>query len=352
EVLMRQGVPIVTSYLSQELAICTGAIDAMVVDVQCIMPAIRNVAECFHTRIITTSDIVKIPGSYHLDFSTTKAMEYAKTAVRLAIEAFKERQGRPVSIPQVKHKVVAGFSLEVMMKLFASVNPDDPISVLNNAILDGELNGVILMAGCNNPKRYQDDSHLVIAKEMLKNNVFVVATGCSAQACAKAGLMDPDNVDQYCGGGLKAFLKRISEKAGLSVGLPPVFHMGSCVDNTRASDLLMAMANGLGVATPKVPYVASAPEAMSGKATSIGTWCVALGLPTHVGAMPPVEGSDLLYGILTQIASDVYGGYFMFEMDPQVAARKLLDALEYRTWKLRVHRATAERFGTPLCQNY
>lgn len=354
EVLMRQGIPLVTSFASQELAICTGAVDAMCVDVQCIMPGIRTVAECFHTRIITTSDIAKIPGSYHIDFQTSNALNSAKTAIRLAIEAFKERKesNRAVHIPQVKNTVVAGWSLEAIMKLFATVNPENPVRVLNEAILNGELAGVVLMAGCNNLKGYQDYSHITIMKELLKNNVFVLATGCSAQSAAKLGLLDPANVDELCGEGLKKFLARISEKANLSVGLPPVFHVGSCVDNTRASDLLMAMADDLGVDTPKVPFAASAPEAMSGKATSIGTWCVALGMPTHVGNMPPVEGSDLIYSILTQIASDVYGGYFIFEMDPNIAARKILDALEYRTWKLGVHRSTAERFETKLCQGY
>ncbi|MCR4418859.1 MAG: anaerobic carbon-monoxide dehydrogenase catalytic subunit [Clostridia bacterium] len=354
EVLMRQGIPLVTSYASQELAICTGAVDAMCVDVQCIMPAIRSTAECFHTRIITTSDIVKIPGSYHIDYQTTNAARDARTAVRLAIEAFKERResGRAVYIPQIKNTVVAGWSLEALMRLFAGLNPENPVRALNQAILEGELAGVILMAGCNNLKTFQDNSHITIMKEMLGNNVLVLATGCSAQAAAKLGLMDPARVDELCGEGLKSFLRRLEERADLKVGLPPVFHMGSCVDNTRASDLLMAMANDLGVDTPKVPFVASAPEAMSGKATSIGTWCVALGLPTHVGCMPPVEGSDLIYSILTQIAHDVYGGHFIFEMDPEVAARKLLNALEYRTWKLGVHHQVADRFETRLYQGY
>lgn len=354
EVLMRQGIPLVTSYASQELAICTGVVDAMCVDVQCIMPGLQTVAECFHTRLITTADIAKIPGSYHLEFETHNALEKAKQALRLGIEAFKERKesGREAYIPSIKNTVVAGWSLETLFKLFGAINPENPVRVLNEAILSGELAGVCLMAGCNNLKVYQDASHLTIMQELLKNNVFVIATGCSAQSAAKLGLMDPAKVDELCGEGLKRFLHRLADKADISVGLPPVFHLGSCVDNTRASDLLMAMANDLGVDTPKVPFAASAPEAMSGKATSIGTWCVALGLPTHVGCMPPVEGSDLIYSLLTQIASDVYGGYFIFEMDPQVAARKILNALEYRTWKLGVHRAVAERYGTKLYQGY
>ncbi|SHI74695.1 anaerobic carbon-monoxide dehydrogenase catalytic subunit [Desulfofundulus thermosubterraneus] len=352
EVLMRQGIPIVTSFSSQELAICTGAVDAMVVDVQCIMPGLNTVAQCFGTRLITTSDIVKIPGSMHIDYQEATAMANAKDVIRQAIEAFKERGTRPVHIPNVKNKVVAGWSLEAIFELFKTVNPDNPVRVLNEAILSGELKGVILMAGCNNLKTFQDQAHLEITKAMLKNDVFVISTGCNAQACAKAGLMDPAKVDEFCGPGLKKFFRRISEKADLKYGLPPVFHIGSCVDNSRAAELLMLMAEDLGVDTPKVPFVASAPEAMSGKATSIGTWAVTIGLPTHVGTMPPVEGSDLIYSILTQIASDVFGGYFILEPDIEVAIQKLLNALEYRTWKLGVHRKVAEDFETALCQNW
>ncbi|WP_104370536.1 anaerobic carbon-monoxide dehydrogenase catalytic subunit [Desulfocucumis palustris] len=352
EVLMRHGVPLVTSFASQEYAIATGAIDAMVVDVQCIMPAIRNAAECFHTRIITTSPIVKIPGSYHIDFQTSKALENAKTAVRLAIEAFKLRDPLKVHIPNVVNKVIAGWSLEALYQLFGTVNPDNPVKTLTDAILAGEIKGVAMLAGCNNLKRPQDETHLGIIEEMLKNDVFVIGTGCAMQGAAKMGYMAPDSVEKYAGPGLKKFLAKISEKANLNTGLPAVFHMGSCVDNTRCSDLLMDMANELGVDTPKVPWVASAPEAMSGKAVSIGCWCVAMGMPVHVGAMPPLEGSDLIYSIVTQVAHDVYGGYFIFEMDPAVSAKKMLSALEYRTWKLGVHKKVSEDLETPLCQNY
>ncbi|MFZ5642175.1 MAG: anaerobic carbon-monoxide dehydrogenase catalytic subunit [Bacillota bacterium] len=351
EVLMRHGVPIVTSFSSQEYAIATGAIDAMVVDVQCIMPAVRTAAECFHTRIITTSPIAKIPGSYHIDYQTTKALDNAKTAVRLAIEAFKLRDPQKVHIPQVVNKVVAGFSLEALYELFATVSPEKPVKALTDAILAGEIKGVAMLAGCNNVKRPQDESHIKIAEEMIKNDVFVIGTGCVMQGCAKLGLLSPEAMEK-AGPGLKKFLARISEKANLSTPLPPIFHMGSCVDNTRCSDLLMDMANEMGVDTPKVPWVASAPEAMSGKAVSIGCWCVAMGMPVHVGAMPPLEGSDLIYSIVTQVAGDVYGGYFIFEMDPEVAAKKMLSALEYRTWKLGIHRQTAEEFEAALCKGY
>ena len=352
EVLMRQGVPLVTSFASQEYALATGAIDAMCVDVQCIMPSIRTVAECFHTRIITTTPIVKIPGAYHIDFQTEKALANAKQAIQIAIDAFKDRDNTKVHIPTLTNKVVAGWSKEALYEVFKSVNPDNPVKVLTDAIQSGELKGVTVFAGCNNLKRPQDESHLETIKECLKNDVFVIGTGCAMQACAKMGLLTPEAVQEYGGEGLKSFLARIGENANLSTGLPAVFHMGSCVDNTRCSDLLMDMAKEMNVPTPKVPFVASAPEAMSGKAVAIGSWFLAMGCPVHVGAMPPVEGSDLIYSILTQVAGDVFGGYFMFEMDPAESAKKILSALEYRGWKLGVHKNTAENNESELCQGY
>lgn len=347
ELLMRQGVPILTNYASQELAIMTGAVDAMVVDIQCIMPGIQPVSECFHTRIITTSPSVKIPGSYHLDFDEARAMEKAREVVEIAINAYQERN-REVFIPQIKHKVVAGFSVEAMLDLFAAINPERPISVLTDAILAGELRGVCLLCGCNNLKRIHDEMHIEIAKELAKNDVLLVATGCAAQAYAKTGLLNGEAVEEYAGDGLKAFMNRLNEanKDQLQEKLPLVFHMGSCVDNSRAYDLMTYMAEEMGMDTPKVPYAASAPEAMSEKAIAIGSWLVTLGLPTHVGVVPPIPGSPLVDGIALQIAQDVYGGYFIWETDPQKSAEKILAALDERTWKLRMHQKAKESYET------
>lgn len=353
ELLMREGVYLATTSAAQEMAIMTGALDAMVVDIQCIYPAVQDVAECFHTKVITTESIMKTPGAQHISFNTETAMEDAEKLVRTAIEAYKHRKPEKISIPNEKHNLVAGFSLEALTDIFSKINPDRPISVITDAILSGQIKGVVQMAGCNNLKRPQDESHIAILKELVKNDVLVVATGCSAGAFAKFGLMNPESVDAYAGEGLKSFIKTL-EKANpqLSTGLPLVFHIGSCVDNSRGIQLAMAMAQELGVDVPKVPFAASAPEAMHEKAVSIGTYAVTMGLPCHVGTLPFLEGSDLVYGIATQIANDVYGGNFIFEVDPEVAAKKILDALEYRTWKLKIHQQTAEKFDTQIAQGW
>ena len=353
ELLMREGVYLATSSASQEMAIMTGALDAMVVDIQCIYPSVQTVAECFHTKVVTTEAIMKIPGAQHIAFNTETAMEDAKKLIAIAIEAYKHRDPKKVSIPSERHKLVAGFSVEALTEIFSKINPDRPISVLTDAIQSGQIKGVALMAGCNNLKRLQDESHITVLKELVKNDVFVIATGCSSGAFAKFGLMSPLAVDTYAGEGLKSFIQTLeAANPELSTGLPLVFHVGSCVDNSRGIDLAMAMANELGVDVPKVPFVASAPEAMHEKAVAIGSWAVTMGLPVHVGSMPPVEGSDLVYGVTTQIAHDVFGGNFIFEVDPVLGAQKLLNALEYRTWKLKIHQKTAEKNSTAIAQGW
>ncbi len=350
EVLMRQGVPVLTNFLSQELPIMTGSIDAMVVDVQCIMPGVKALADCFNTRIVTTISHSKIPGSYHVDFSEEHAVEKAREVINLAIEAYKERKDKEVDIPDIKHKVTAGFSMEAMEEVLGAVNPDEPIKVVTDAVDSGQLRGVVLFAGCNNLRVPHDASGAYLIKELAKNDVLIVATGCAAGTAAKLGLMNEDAVEEYAGEGLKAFFKTLNDanKDKLKEKLPLVFHMGSCVDNTRAYDFTTALARQWGVDVPKVPFVASAPEAMSEKAVSIGSWCVTLGVPTHVGVVPEVTGSALVDGIALQIAEDVYGGYFIWEEDPEKAAVKILAALDERSWKLKIHKQSAEKFETEL----
>lgn len=333
EVLTREGVAIATNFATQELVILTGAMDAMVVDVQCIMPTLRSLAECFHTKIVTTMPIMKIPGSYHFAFDENRAIDSAKEIIRLAIDAYQKRDTARISIPDVKNTVVAGFTLEALLDVFGKVNPANPIRVLVDAIEAGEIKGVALFAGCNNLKVTHDHSHLTIAKELAKNDVFLVGTGCAAQCFAKEGLLNGEGVKQYAGEGLKKLFARLNEKSGLSTELPLIFHMGSCVDNSRGQALANLLAKEMGLSNRDVPYVASAPEAMSEKAVAIGSWNVAAGTPVHVGVVAPTTGSQLVNDVVTKIAEDVFGGFFFWETDPEKAAARLVELLEERNWK-------------------
>jgi carbon-monoxide dehydrogenase catalytic subunit len=339
---MRQGVPMAANFGSQELAIMTGVLDAMIVDVQCIAPGVQEICNCYHTLLISAIKFSKIPGAAHVEFDPENAMASARTIVRMAINRYGERLENMIHIPNFRKEVIGGFSLEALLELFGKINPEAPMAVLSEAIKSGEIKGVCAFAGCNNQKIAHDSSILHIAREMARNDVFLVSTGCSAGAFAKSGLLSPEGVEEYAGPGLKKLIKRLEDASGTK--LPLVFHMGSCVDNSRVQQLWNMLARQMGVAVPQVPFVATAPEAMSEKAISIGSWVVAMGIPCHVGVLPPIEGSPLVYDLVTQAARDVFGGYFIFETDPEKAAFQLLARLEKRAWRLRVHGKTAETY--------
>ncbi len=330
EIMMRHGIPSCTHSVSQEMALVTGALDAMVVDYQCIMPSVSTVAECTGTPVFTTMDLAKIPGAKHLPFSEESAVENAREAIRLAIKSFARRQGKPVDIPKIKQTVVAGFSTEAIVGALAKLNAGDPLQPLIDNIVAGNIRGVCLFAGCNNVKVPQDHNFITMAKIMLKNNVLVLATGCGAGALMRHGFLDPARTAELCGDGLKAVLTAIGEANNLGGPLPPVLHMGSCVDNSRAVAVAVAVANKLGVDTDKLPVVASAAEAVSEKAVSIGSYAVAAGLPTHVGVMLPVLGGAQVVEILTEKIKGLTGGYFIVDLDPASAADKLLAAIDER----------------------
>jgi anaerobic carbon-monoxide dehydrogenase catalytic subunit len=330
EVMMRHKIPLATSSVSQETAILTGALDAMVVDYQCIMPSLANIAECFHTQLITTMSIAKIPKAVHIEFHEVNARESARKIILAAVDAFKKRDPKKINIPTVSSTAIVGFSTEAIVGALSMVNKEDPLKPLIDNIVSGNIYGVCLFAGCNTVKVTQDANYTTMVRELAKNNVLILATGCAAGAFARHGFMTPDATEKYAGPGLKAVLTAVGKAAGLGGPLPLVLHMGSCVDNSRAADVAVAVANKLGVDLNQLPVVASAPEAVTEKAVAIGTWAVAAGLPTHLGVVPPVLGSKVVTQVLTSTAKDLFGGYFIVEPDPVKASAKLLSAISER----------------------
>lgn len=329
EVLMRQGVPVATNFLAQELAIVTGAVDAMVVDVQCIMPSLSRVAACYHTKIFTTSPIVKMPGAEHVAFTLAEADQKAEEIVRKAIDNYSRRDKSKVDIPDMKTKMMAGFSVEAIVAALSKLDAQNPLKPLVDNIANGNILGAVGTVGCNNAKVVQDSFHVNMVRELIKNNVLVVTTGCSAQALAKAGLMTPEATENFAGDTLKAVLTAVGNAAGLNAPLPPVLHMGSCVDNSRIADLLGALAAYLKVSIKDLPVAASAPEHQHEKALSIGTWAVSLGVLTHLGVVPQVLGGRKVTEILTgETAESLLGGKFYVETDPIKAAHGLIDHIK------------------------
>ena len=289
EVTMRHGIPMAGNYLNQENVVLTGACEAIVVDVQCIFPALGPLSKCFHTKFITTSPIARIPDSEFIQFSVESAGESAKAIVKMAIENFKNRNPELVNIPNQKQKARVGYSVEAIKKVLDGVANSQldefgTTKPLIECVHSGVLRGAVAMVGCNNPKVRPDTAHIGLMKKMLENDIIVITTGCSAQAAAKAGLMDPEQAKEYCGAGLK----RVCELAGI----PPVLHMGSCVDISRMMVLASDIAKDWGINISQVPVVGCAPEWMSEKAVSIGNYVVATGIETFLGVDPYSKGSE------------------------------------------------------------
>ena len=334
EVLMRHGIPIGGNFLQQELAIVTGAVEAIVVDVQCIMQGLVEVARCYHTKVITTEDKARIQGATHMTFDEYNAIESAKNIIRAAIDNFPNRT-KDIRIPQYKTDLVAGFSHETINYLLgglfrASYRP------LNDNIINGRIRGVAGVVGCSNVRVTHDDVHLTMVRELIKNDVLVLQTGCSAMASAKVGLMVPEAAAQYAGEGLAAVCE--------AVGIPPVLHMGACIDNSRILIAATAMVKdgGLGDDISDLPAAGAAPEWMSEKAISIGQYFVASGVFTVFGATWPTLGSKDVNDHLFQDMEDMYGGMWAFEPDPVKAAHIMIEHIDKKRKALGIDK-TRER---------
>jgi carbon-monoxide dehydrogenase catalytic subunit len=322
EILMRHGVPIAGDFLQQELAILTGAVDGMVVDVQCIMQGLAPLSHCFHTELITTNRRAKIEGARHVEFHEDRALQSAREILKAACDAFPNRG--QVRIPKAERMdLIAGFSHETINYLLggtfrASYKP------LNDNIINGKIRGIAGVVGCNNCKVALDEAHVAMVKHLIKNNVIVLQTGCSAIAAAKQGLLLPEAAAEYAGGGLAEVCE--------TVGIPPVLHMGSCVDNSR---ILMAATavvkeGGLGDDISDLPAAGAAPEWMSEKAISIGQYFVASGVYTVFGVTFPTLGAPRLTKYLFDGIATQLGGKWDFEVDPIEAANKMIRHIDER----------------------
>ena len=343
EILMRQGIPAAGNFLHQELAILTGAVEAMVVDVQCIMQALVDLASNFHTMVITTSPKVKIKGATHIEFDEHRALSIAKEILREAIDNYKNRGN--TQIPDVREDLIPGFSHEYINYMLggsyrASFRP------LNDAIMSGRIRGVAAIVGCNNPRSKQDYLHTYVTQQLLNQDVLIVETGCGAIAAAKLGLLLGEAGLDKVGPGLREICE--------TIGIPPVLHMGSCVDNTRILTVLTQMVEegGLGDDIDMIPAVGLAPEWMSEKALAIATYCVASGAYVIFGGSSPVSGmpdrmadSDLILRYISEGWEEIYGGKLEFIPDPDEMVRKTLEHIDKKRAALGLPEYDPEMYG-------
>ncbi len=311
EVAMRRGIPMAGNFLQQENVVLTGACEAIVVDVQCIFPALGPLSKCFHTKFVTTSPIAQMPDADYIRFNAETAGENAKAIVKMAIENFKNRKPELVHIPDMKQKATVGYSVEAIVKTLdgvanSQVDEMGTTKPLLECITSGVIRGAVAMVGCNNPKVRPDTAHIELMKKMIANDIIIIASGCSAQAAAKAGLMDKE-AKELCGAGLK----RVCELADI----PPVLHMGSCVDISRMMILAAELSKDSGLNISQLPVVGCAPEWMSEKAVSIGNYVVATGIDTFLGVDPYVSGSDQIAHLLTEGVRDWVEAAYTVEKD-------------------------------------
>ncbi|MBL7186424.1 MAG: anaerobic carbon-monoxide dehydrogenase catalytic subunit [Phycisphaerae bacterium] len=320
ELLMRHGIPIAGSFLSQELAIATGAIELMAVDVQCVMQGLAEIAKCFHTKLVTTADKARIFGVEHVPMEERTALNTAKELVNVAIDNYKNRG--EVDIPSEKEKVVAGFSHESINYMLggrfrASYRP------LNDNIMNGRIRGIAGIVGCTNPKVPQDFTHTTLARELIRRDVLVLTTGCATIACGKMGLANPKKALELAGPGLREVCE--------AVGIPPVLTCGSCVDNSR---LLVACAEivregGLGDDISELPAAGACLESITEKAISIGHYFVASGmLVVFAKELLPISGSENVSDYLFRGIEKDLGGRWAVESDPVRAAEMILEHIE------------------------
>jgi carbon-monoxide dehydrogenase catalytic subunit len=335
EILMRHGVPIAGNFLQQELAIITGAVELMIIDVQCCMPGLPDVAKAYHTQIVSTAEIAKTVGASHMPFDEHDALNSAKNLIKIAITNFKNRDRSKVSIPSEKSPLIAGFSVESIKYMLggtyrASFRP------LNDAIISGRIKGVVGIVGCNNPKYKMDDYINALTRQLIQNNILVLKTGCAAIASAKEGMLIPEMALEMAGKGLREVCE--------TVGIPPVLHLGSCVDNTRILEAATEIVRegGLGDDLAQVPAVGVAPEWMSQKAVAIGTYFVASGVDVILGHPFYTAGSENVTRFLNEETKEIFGGSFHVCETADAAFERIMTILDEAREKLGINKK-AER---------
>jgi carbon-monoxide dehydrogenase catalytic subunit len=317
EILMRRGIPVAAGFIQQEMALATGAVEAMVVDVQCVMQSVSEVAKNFHTDIITTNYRAKMPDSVHIQFEEATPLESAKEILRKAISNYKKR-GDCFIPEERKLDVVVGFSHETINTMLGGTFRSS-YRPLNDNIINGRIRGVGAIVGCDNYK-LTDEAHEIIARHLIKNDVLVLATGCAATALGRAGLVNPEAI-KHAGPGLREVCE--------TVGMPPVLHMGSCVDNSRIliAATEMVREGGLGDDISDLPAIGTAPLWMSEKAVAIGQYFVASGAQVVFQNLP-TTGAKAFNNYLLEGMMDTYGAVWNVASEPLEIAKLMIERID------------------------
>lgn len=338
EVLMRHGIPTAGGFVNQELGLMTGLIDAITVDVQCIMPALAELSKKFHTKVVTTTYKGRMTGAVHIEYDEHRAKDIARQIVRLAIDNFPNRTKKGSHVTKTS-PVIGGFSHEYI-EYMQGGSWRGSFRPLNEAIIAGRIRGVVGLAGCDNPRVVATGAHKFLATELIKSDVLVVATGCGAAACGTMGYLTPETAMEMAGPGLREVCE--------AIGIPPILHVGACVDNSRILTILAAMAEegGLSDEIAGMPGVGIAPEWMSEKAIAIGVYFAMSGVPVIFGGKSPVSASKEVTRIMTDVWMEQYKGPFHFEESPEKMLELALKYIDGARESLKLRKYEPGRFGT------
>ncbi len=338
EVLMRHGISTAGGFVNQELGLMTGLVDAITVDLQCIMPSIMDISKKFHTKVITTTYKAKLPGATHIEYDEHKAREIARQIVRMAIDNYSNRTKKGSHVTE-SSPLIGGFSHEYI-EYMQGGSWRGSFRPLNDAIIAGRVRGVVGLAGCDNPRVTATGIHKFLATELIRNDVLVVATGCGAAACGTMGYLTPETALEMAGPGLRQVCE--------AIGIPPILHLGACVDNSRILTILAAMAaeGGLSDEIGGMPGVGIAPEWMSEKAVAIGTYFVMSGVPVIFGGKSPVGASKEVTRVMTEVWLERFRGAFHFEEEPEKMLALALKYIDAAREGLKLRKYEPGQFGT------
>lgn len=317
------GVIPLSNAVGAELVLGTGALDLWVADVQDVFPAIMDVAKCHKTTVVTTSDSARLPGAEHIAYdhelsNLNETNKIARKIVTRAIESFSERRGIPVFIPPYEVDAEVGFSVEYINHKFGSMEP------IYEAMKKGEILGIANVVGCNNPRVIYEKAVVDVVDELLKNNVLVLTNGCASFPLLKLGYCNLEALNK-CGEPLKNFL---------SPDLPPVWHMGECIDNARATGVFAGVAGFAGAALKEMPYALASPEWSNEKGIGASLSFRLLGINSYHCVYPPVHGSDNVMNFIMEGTKDTLGSEMIVNVDAKKLAARIIEDMKEKRKKL------------------
>ncbi|MDE6424901.1 MAG: anaerobic carbon-monoxide dehydrogenase catalytic subunit [Ruminococcus sp.] len=311
------GVIPLSNAVSAELVLGTGALDLWVADVQDVFPSIMEVAKCFQTVVVTTSESARLPGAERYEYdhhhsNIEQTRELAEKIVLRAIESFEARKGIPVYIPPYEVEAEVGFSLEYVHKRFGSMQP------LADALKSGKILGIVNMVGCNNPKVLYEKAIVDVADVLLKNNVLILSNGCASFPLMKLGYCNTSALDKT-GESLREFL---------SPDLPPVWHVGECIDNARSSGIFAGIANALGKNIHQMPFAFSSPEWGNEKGIDAALGFRLMGIDSYHCVEAQIYGSKNVIEFLKEGTKEILGSAMHVDTDPVALAEKIVSDMK------------------------